>query len=142
MSGGAALAQAALALVGCRYRLHGRDPATGLDCVGVLAVALALIGRSQALPGGYPLRTSAVPDLAGLARDHGFVPVPPGTGIAPGEVWLLRPGPGQWHLALVAPDGASLIEAHAGLRRVVRVPLPAADPGDSAPAPARWRLAD
>ena len=29
-----ALAEAAAALVGSRFRLHGRDPATGLDCIG------------------------------------------------------------------------------------------------------------
>lgn len=140
MSAGAALALAAQAMVGCRYRLHGRDPATGLDCVGVLAAALVAIGRTPALPGGYPLRSSATPDLAGLAGNHGFVPVAPVAGIDPGEVWLLRPGPGQWHLALVAPDAAGLIEAHAGLRRVVRTPLPALSAGDCAPM--RWRLAE
>ena len=38
---GPALASAAEALVGARFRLHGRDPATGLAGLCVLAAALA-----------------------------------------------------------------------------------------------------
>ncbi len=34
------LAAAALNLIGTPFRLHGRDPATGLDCVGLVAEAM------------------------------------------------------------------------------------------------------
>lgn len=133
MSAGAALARAAAALAGCRFRLHGRDPATGLDCVGLVGAALAAIGRPIAVPSGYDLRTGAWPGLAAFAADHGFVTA--GGKPRAGDVWLLRPGPGQLHLAVVGPDGATLVEAHAGLRRIVITPLHPA-----LRVMARWRL--
>ena len=34
-------ARAAEALAGARFRLHGRDRSTGLDCVGLVGLALA-----------------------------------------------------------------------------------------------------
>lgn len=110
------LAAAAAALVGSRWRLHGRDPTSGLDCIGLLAAALAMTGRSAQLPTGYPLR------IAGLA---GWLPDPAGLGFEPvckpfepGDVVLLRPGPAQVHLAIAGPGGG-WVHAHAGLRKVV-----------------------
>ena len=47
---GAALAAAAESLVGTRFRLHGRDPDTGLDCVGLLAASLAAKEAATAPP--------------------------------------------------------------------------------------------
>jgi cell wall-associated NlpC family hydrolase len=129
---GADLAGAAANLTGCPWRLHGRDPATGLDCVGLLAAALDRIGRSISLPTGYPLRLRALdgwmPDPAAL----GFLSV---TGTSqPGDVVLLQPGPAQIHLAIAA-EGGGWIHAHAGLRRVVhQSELP---PG---PVLGQWRL--
>ena len=131
---GRALAAAAEALVGARFRLHGRDPEHGLDCIGVLAAALAAIGRPQAFPTGYALRVSRpgawLPDPAGL----GFAPA---TGeLAPGDVVLVRPGPAQVHLG-IAVDGGAWVHAHAGLRRVVRSSaMPTGAPIG------RWRLTD
>ena len=37
---GEALATAAEQLIGIPFRLHGRNPETGLDCVGVVAAAV------------------------------------------------------------------------------------------------------
>jgi cell wall-associated NlpC family hydrolase len=122
-SDGAALAAAAEALVGARFRLHGRDPATGLDCVGVLAAALAAIGRGAALPTGYALRSRRVAGLPEAAARCGL-----GAAQAPiraGDVLLLRIGPCQHHLAIAA-RGGGFVHAHAGLRRVVRAPAPLA----------------
>lgn len=131
---GLVLAGAAEALLGCRFRLHGRDPATGLDCVGLVGAALADTGRRVALPTGYRLRTGIWPGQGQLAAEHGLVPA---TGAnAPGDLWLLRPGPGQLHLALLDRAVRHRIEAHAGLGRVVATPLTGAD----LPL-ARWRLA-
>lgn len=129
---GAELAQAAAALTGHPWRLHGRDPATGLDCIGLLGAALARIGRPVRLPTGYPLRLrqlgSWLPDPEGLGFSATSGPV------APGDVILLQPGPAQIHLAIAAPDGG-WIHAHAGLRRVVQqCALP---PG---PMLGQWRL--
>lgn len=130
---GQTLAQAALDHVGCRFRLHGRDPDTGLDCVGLVAAALAALGRPVQIPRGYPLRPGAVPELARLARLHGFVPAAGAP--QPGDLWVTRPGPGQVHVAIVDPTGTGLVEAHAGLGRVVISPLTAASAAGQG-----WRL--
>lgn len=125
---GAELALAAEALVGCAFRLHGRDPATGLDCVGLLAAAL---GRP--LPGGYRLRMRALPDLSGVAEGCGFVAA--AGGIESGDVLIVRIGPCQFHL-LIAASPARFIHAHAGLRRVVPWDAPL-----DWPVVHHWRLA-
>lgn len=142
MSDGPALAAAAAALVGCRFRLHGRDPATGLDCIGLVGAALAALGRPVLLPTGYGLRPGRLaatgPFRAALAARHGLHPA--AGAIRPGEVWLLRPGPAQLHLAVVAPAATALVEAHAGLGRVVLTPL-ARDPLTDPALLGRWLLA-
>lgn len=129
---GVALAEAAEALVGARFRLHGRDPATGLDCIGVLATALAAIGRQAELPTGYALRSHRLPALAAIASACGFAEAEGPT--LPGDVLLLRPGPCQHHLAIAARAGR-FVHAHAGLRRVIAVPGPL-----DGPVLRRWRL--
>lgn len=136
-----ALASAAAALVGCRFRLHGRDPATGLDCVGLVGAALAAIGRPAALPGGYALRSAPYGQIAASALAHGFVST--AGAVRAGELWLLAPGPGQAHLALIGPGAAALVEAHAGLRRVVATPLETGSRPLEMPLEpvARWSLA-
>ncbi|MBS0255820.1 MAG: hypothetical protein JSS36_11595 [Proteobacteria bacterium] len=129
---GPALAEAALGLIGAPFRLRGRDPVTGLDCVGVLAIALRRIGRPEALPAAYALRMIDIAPLLSGAADLGFVPV---RGPArPGDVTILALGQHQHHLAIIAPDGAA-IHAHAGLRRVVHGALP-----DDWLVIGRWRL--
>lgn len=124
----AELARAAHALVGVPFLLHGRDPRLGLDCLGVLAVAM---GETARLPNGYRLRSGCA-DVARLAATLGLGPVQgaPQTG----SILLLRPGPCQQHVA-IAIDPESIVHAHAGLRRVVRSPLPA-----EWPILGHWRL--
>lgn len=131
---GPSLAAAAERLVGCRFRLHGRDPETGLDCIGLLAASLRAIGCKADFPTGYRLRTSAWPGLADMAADHGFA-IATGTA-APGDVLFLRPGPGQLHLAITAPAPGWLVEAHAGLGKVALRPGPLGDI-----IVQRWRIA-
>jgi cell wall-associated NlpC family hydrolase len=111
------LAGAAESLVGAPFRLHGRDPRTGLDCIGLFAAAMERASMPVSVPSGYPLRVSDLsrwlPDLATCGLGPAALP------FAAGDVVLLRPGPGQVHLALAATDGA-WIHAHAGHRKVVR----------------------
>lgn len=111
------LARAAERLVGCPFRLHGRDPHTGLDCIGLFVAAMGLAGTRVAVPTGYPLRVSDLsrwlPDPAASGLGPAALP------FEPGDVMLLQPGPGQVHLAIAATDLA-WIHAHAGQRRVVR----------------------
>jgi hypothetical protein len=104
--------RAALALVGARFRLHGRDPLTGLDCVGVAALA-----AGATAPGGYALRGGDPEAVAGMIRDAGFAAV---ESARPGDILLMRTGPAQLHLAVRTARG--FVHADAGLRRVVERP--------------------
>ena len=126
------LARAAETLEGTPFRLHGRDPATGLDCIGLLGAAMARAGQPICLPSGYPWR------LRDLSR---WLPSPQSCGfsvarsaVRPGDCVILQPGPAQFHLAIALRDDR-WIHAHAGLRRVViSAELPAG------PIAAHWRL--
>lgn len=107
-----AVAARAQALVGARFRLHGRDPATGLDCIGVVACATGLPARTgYALRGGDPRAIEAALHAAGFVRVGEA---------APGDVLLLRPGAGQLHLGVRTANG--LVHADLALRRVVERP--------------------
>ena len=108
-----AVAEAALAAVGARFRLHGREAATGLDCVGLVALALRAGGWDGEVPTGYALRSGDAGALekAGLARADGA---------QVGDLLLMRAGPGQLHLAIRVAGG--IVHADAGLRRVVLRP--------------------
>jgi cell wall-associated NlpC family hydrolase len=117
---GHALAAAARTLVGVPFRLHGRDPATGLDCIGVLAASLARCGRPAPLPTGYALRHRILPDAQAIASACGLAPSEAPEG--PGDVVLVHIAPVQHHL-LIAMDGGHYVHAHAGLRRVVCGPF-------------------
>jgi cell wall-associated NlpC family hydrolase len=126
------LAREAEGLVGARFRLHGRDPETGLDCIGLLAAAMERGGQPIALPTGYPLRLT---DLAQWLPDPKICCfVETSAPFLPGDVVMLQPGPAQFHLA-IADRALGWIHAHAGLRRVVRdAALP------SGPITVHWRL--
>ncbi|WP_200910115.1 peptidoglycan endopeptidase [Sphingomonas sp. Leaf38] len=106
-----AIADAARAAVGTRFRVHGRGP-DGLDCVGLVAVALRAGGYAGAVPTGYSLRGGDPGVL-----DRVLVRV---VDAAPGDVLLMAAGPGQFHLGIRTPGG--FVHADAGLRRVVERP--------------------
>lgn len=114
---GPAIAAAAAHLLGARFRLHGRNPATGLDCVGVVACAFAGAGISLELPQGYHLRNTSISGFVRMTEGSALRQA--ATPIKPGDVILVVPGPAQHHL-LVAENGQSFIHAHASLRKVVR----------------------
>lgn len=123
-------AAAAEAQLGASFRLGGRDPKTGVDCVGLIACAL---GTEMAAPVGYAFRNSCIARHLEFAAHAGLKPAT-GRG-ARGDVVLAVPGPAQHHL-LVALGPDRFVHAHAGLRRVAlhHGPLPW-------PELARWRLA-
>ena len=129
---GAALAAAAERLIGVPFRLHGRDPVRGLDCVGLVAAALAEAGRPALAPVGYRLRQVAIDGLLGAAATSGLAET--AGPIEPGDVLLVRPGPAQHHLVVAAAGG--FVHAHAGLGRIVLTPPPLAWPVEH-----HWRLA-
>ncbi|MGB3625580.1 MAG: hypothetical protein WA989_07125, partial [Henriciella sp.] len=70
-----AFAGAARALIGTPFRLHGRDPASGIDCVGLVHCALLAIGRRPPPLPHYTLRNTRPERLLALVPDHHFRPV-------------------------------------------------------------------
>ncbi len=131
---GLALADAAAALIGISFRLHGREPATGLDCLGVLAAALAAIGRPAVLPVAYSLRSRVGENVDAIAHNCGLVATVEPT--VAGDVAFVRIGATQSHVLIAAGD-RRFVHAHAGLRRVVE------HAGALAwPLAALWRLDD
>jgi len=113
---GERVAEAALALVGAPFRLHGRDVVHGLDCIGVIAAALRGAGWVGAVPSGYALRGGD--PVAVIARFDAVLAR--GDGATAGDVLLFRVGPGQLHGAVRTRAG--LVHADAALRRVVERP--------------------
>ena len=129
---GDTLANAAEALAGTRFRLHGRDRVTGLDCIGLVGAALADCGRTVRYPRGYRLRNADIGRWFGFAADNGLRSRK--GAIQRGDVLLTRPGPAQHHL-LVSLGDARFVHAHAGLRQVVIQQLIPLDP-----ILAQWRI--
>jgi cell wall-associated NlpC family hydrolase len=128
-----AFARAAERLIGTPFRLHGRDPASGLDCIGLVAASLAAMGRTPMPPQGYSLRNLSIQRWLGHAMRSGLEPAD--GPVQRGDVLLVQPSAVQHHL-LIASDPAHVVHAHAGLRRVVRQPL-----AHCAIISAHWRLA-
>lgn len=126
------LAEAASGCLGIPFRLHGRDPRIGLDCVGLVAVSLVAVGAQPSIPTGYALRNRSI-DPWLICADHCSLAPASGTPQA-GDILLFHTGPCQQHLA-IAWNASTIIHAHAGLRRVVRQPL-----DRSFRIQAHWRL--
>lgn len=109
-------AERALALVGAPFRTQGRDPATGLDCLGLVLTACGLPaerGRRD-----YRLRGEHRAELLdGLARD--FRRVPPSRQRI-GDLLVIEAGEQQLHLGILTARG--FVHADARLRSVVETP--------------------
>lgn len=116
---GDAIVARARSLVGTRFRLQGRCPASGVDCVGAAAAAggidAALVRRD------YPLRGTSLEVLEKELIRLGLWAVDEAVA-EPGDIAVFEPGPAQLHLGVFT--GASLVHADAGLGRVVERPLP------------------
>jgi len=132
MDARAAMAAAAMELVGAPFRLHGRDRQHGVDCVGVLVIALAAVGRTPRLPLEYTLRRTSIGDFVAAAAEVGLVPA--GGDLAEGDLLVAKPGAAQFH-AGVCGFGDTVVHAHAGLGRVVLSPAPLPWPLEH-----HWRL--
>lgn len=111
------LAAAAATLIGVPFRLHGRDPATGLDCVGLVAEALRRAGATPIVPAGYRLRATTVDGLLPFAEANGFLAAAKANHA---DVVLTMVNPVQPHL-LVSTEGG-FVHAHAGLGRITFLP--------------------
>ena len=118
-SRGHRIAQAARSMVGVPFRPQGRDPAYGLDCVGLAAAALAKEGIRADLPRGYPQRGGVAGEIIARIDALGLTPLEAGTA-GEGDLLLMLAGPAQYHLAIRTAGG--FVHADAGLRRVVETP--------------------
>lgn len=111
--------------VGSRFRLHGRDPRTGLDCVGLAAFAAGLADP----PCGYSLRGGNADAILEVIHGLGLKAH---LDDCPGTIQLVRAGPAQFHLIICTASG--FIHADAALRRIVERPGP-----PPWPVIGRWR---
>ncbi|WP_246605042.1 C40 family peptidase [Aquisediminimonas sediminicola] len=113
------LVQAARAYVGVPFRPQGRDPALGLDCIGLVLVALRGVGVSGVVPADYRLRGD---QEARLLREMAAFGLRRIEAVTPGAVLVIATGVMQSHLAIWTGEG--LIHADAHARRVVERPGP------------------
>lgn len=120
MTIGDRIAAEALALVGTPFRLRGRVPETGLDCVGLAMTALARAGLRVTEPPAYRLRGTSSMRAEALLQSGGLRRA---EREEPGDLLLVASGPMQLHIMIRA--GAGHVHAHAGLGRVVLMPPPA-----------------
>lgn len=110
-------------LIGTRFRPQGRDPSTGLDCVGVILRAFEIepseVRRNYRIRGQHlrEIHSEASRRLARISVEQR----------QPGDLLCFELADDQLHLGVEC--GTSFIHADAGLRRVVETP-----------GPARWPL--
>ena len=124
---GQRIADEALALVGVPFRLQGRNACTGLDCIGLVALALSRARGSGTIttPRAYRLRNSDSMRWLKLHEEAGLSVVQPP--LLPGDIVHTSPGPAQDHL-LIVTGANTFVHAHAGLRQVVKTVGPLREP--------------
>ena len=116
---GARIADAALQQIGTPFRLLGRVPGQGLDCVGLVAHCLNEVSLTAPAIPPYALRgdySNAIV-LAFQAPDF-----QPAQTMALGAIAAVRCASRQYHLMIRVPG--AWVHAHAGLGRVVSTPDP------------------
>lgn len=113
----AAIVAAARSCVGTRFRVQGRMPGVGLDCIGVALVAAAAVGIRCVTP-RYAIGGDgeAALDVALAALGCMAIELPEA-----GDLVVVAPAPNRRHLGIATSLG--MIHAHAGLRRVVEAPV-------------------
>lgn len=110
-------------LAGTRFRLHGRQPKTGLDCVGLVGCALENAGGPTLILPPYRLRNLSIAPFFAASQCCGFADA--SGAVMRGDLLLVAPGPDQQHL-VIALANDRFVHAHAGLRRtVIQSALPA-----------------
>lgn len=120
MKRGERIVAAARSTVGVPFRLHGRSADTGLDCIGLVVLALEQAGHRDVrtlTPAAYSIRGGSVEALADGLRTARLRPV---RKAAAGDLVLVQAGVAQFHLMIATPEGH--VHAHAGLGRVVEMP--------------------
>jgi cell wall-associated NlpC family hydrolase len=125
-----AIIVAVRACVGTRFRVQGRVPGLGLDCVGVVLVAAAAAGMMVAPPLAYALAADNREYLDHALAEAGCQPV---AAALAGDILVFAPAPLRRHLGVMTAAG--MVHAHAGLGRVVEGPIDL-----TWPIVGRWRL--
>lgn len=103
--------------LGVPFRPQGREPAAGLDCIGLALLVFDI--PAAAVPKAYRIGDRHC--LSGISRALGlcFEMISEGAGRS-GDLLLIEIDRGRPHFAVRGP--ASHIHAHAGLRRIVETP--------------------
>lgn len=108
----------ARALVGSRFRPQGRDPETGLDCVGLVLAAFAIapdaVRRDYRLRGNHRAELQRELALHFMRRKADRCDI--------GDLMLCSVAAEQLHLAINCGD--SFVHADARLGRIVETPGP------------------
>jgi murein DD-endopeptidase / murein LD-carboxypeptidase len=108
-------ADAATRCIGARFRLQGRDPSTGLDCVGLVAWCAQTIGLPVMDSNDYVLASSAEKLMPHLLAS-GFV-MRPDLRPRAGDVLIFKLQNSLNHVGICTPRG--VVHADMRFRRVV-----------------------
>jgi lipoprotein Spr len=117
----AEIVAAARECLGTRFRIQGRTPGLGLDCVGVGLHAAAAIGIKLPDVRDYTLSGDDQPLLDAVLASAGCLPLAPDDS-SPGDFLVFMPRPRQRHLAV--RTSAGMIHADIRRRAVLEAPLP------------------
>ena len=113
-----ALLTAARACLGTPFHHQGRAPGVGLDCIGLIVVALRAAGVAVRDRTDYGPRPDGLSLIAAL-EDHGAKPA---SDIQAGDILVFRYDNQPQHVALAtAPE--AMIHSFAPAGRVVETPL-------------------
>lgn len=119
------IAARALQQLDVPFRLHASLPGTALDCVGLAAHAAQISGVFE-----YQLRGDFTAQISARLKQSGFKRIAGDAEFLPGDIVLAQTATRQQHLMIFTAGGAAgaatsgFVHAHAGLGRVVLMPLP------------------
>lgn len=116
-----AFAAAAERCLGVPFKLHGRNPRFGLDCIGLVIHSLSESTGTEHQTKPYRIRNTDYSHLLSGASCLGFGKID--SPVIRGDVLAVIPGAGQMHFAIVSGPRL-LIHSHAGVGKVVKTPGP------------------
>lgn len=117
---GERIAATARALVGTPFRPQGRDPATGLDCIGLALVCLKAAGVDESAPDDYRLSDPGLARITDWGRRAGLDFLTAQASVRAGDLRIVGPALCQTHVMVFT--GGGHVHADARLRRVVLLP--------------------
>lgn len=106
----------ARALIGVRFRPQGRSAELGLDCIGVVAMAMGV--AEEGVRRDYSLHSNDPDEVNDELDACGFIRIAP-VAAAEGDVLLVRTGAVGLHVLILTDTG--YVHADMRLRRVAEV---------------------